>query len=120
MRWTLLCVAAAFLSALLFADPVTVDSLPASVQNSLKSYLQNPQESVSNIETYDWGPAVIYKISINLDGKPYLEVHIADTGQVLRTDEHPDTQDKDKDDDDDSSDASPSPSPSATPTENNK
>jgi hypothetical protein len=116
MRWTLLCVVAAFLSAPLFADPVTLDSLPAPVKNSLKSYLQNPQESVANIQTYDWGPAVIYKISINLDGKPYLEVDIADTGKVLRTDENPDAQDKD--DDDDNSDASPS--PSATPTVNSQ
>ena len=118
MRWTLLCVAAVFLSASLFADPVTLDSLPAPVQNSLKSYLQNPQETVDTIETYEWGPAVIYKVSINLDGKPYLELHIADTGQVLRTDENPDA--RDKDDDDGNNDASPSPSPSATPTENNK
>ena len=116
MRWTLLCVAAAFLSAPLFADPVTLDSLPAPVQNSLKSYLQNSQENVDKIETYDWGPAIIYKISINLDGKPYLEVHIADTGQVLRTDENPDT--RDKDDEDDNGDASPS--LSATPTENSQ
>src|ERR1700730_3202509 len=118
MRWTLLFAAVALLSTPLFADPVTVDSLPAPVQNSLKSYLQNPQESVNNIETYDWGPAVIYKISINLDGKPYLEVHIADTGQVLRTDENPDA--RDKDDEDDNGDAIPSPSPSATPTQNSR
>lgn len=118
MRWTLLCVAAAFLSAPLFADPVTPDSLPAPVQNSLKSYLQNPQETVDTIETYNWGPAVIYKISINLGGKPYLEVHIADTGQILRTDENPEAADKE--DEDDNSDTSPSPSPSATPAENSK
>ena len=118
MRRTLLLVAVAFLSAPLFADPPTLDSLPAPVQNSLKNYLQNPQESVDNIETYDWGLAVIYKISINLDGKPYLEVHIADTGQVLRTDENPDG--RDKDDEDDNGDTSPSPSPSATPKENSQ
>jgi hypothetical protein len=118
MRWTLLCVAAVFLSTPLFADPVTVDSLPAPVQNSLKSYLQNPQESVDNVETYDWGPAVIYKIFIKLDGKPYLEVHIADTGQVLRTDENVDS--RDKDDEDDNEDANPSPSPSATPSANSQ
>src|ERR1700722_10741121 len=116
MRWILLCVAAVFLSTPLFADPVTIDSLPAPVQNSLKTYLQNPQESVDHVETYDWGPAVIYKISINLDGKPYLEVHIADTGQILRTDQNPDAGDKDDDEDD--SDASPS--PSATPSPNSK
>jgi hypothetical protein len=108
MRWTFLVVAAAFLCAHVFADPVTVDSLPVPVQTSLKSFLQNPQETVNNIETYEWGPAVIYKVSINLDGRPYLEVHIADTGQVLRTDQNPDMADKDDDDD---SGAKPSPSP---------
>jgi hypothetical protein len=109
MRWTLLFAAVGLLSAPLFADSITVDSLPAPVQDSLKGYLQNPQESVENIETYEWGPAVIYKISINLDGKPYLELHIADTGKVLRTDENSDTQDKDDED------ANASPSPSASP-----
>ena len=107
MRWILLFAVFGLLTAASLADPVTVDSLPAPVQNSLKSYLQNPQARVESIETYDWGPAIIYKISINLDGKPYLELHIADTGQVLRTDENG----TDKDDEDDNADASPSPSP---------
>jgi hypothetical protein len=111
MRWTLLFAAVGLLSAPLFADSITVDSLPAPVQDSLKGYLQNPQESVENIETYEWGPAVIYKISINLDGKPYLELHIADTGKVLRTDENSGTQDKDDED----ANANASPSPSASP-----
>ena len=109
MRWILLFAAVGLLAGTLLADPVTVDTLPAPVQNSLKGYLQNPQASVENIETYDWGPAIIYKISINLDGKPYLELHIADTGQVLRSDENGGMQDSD--DDGDNADASPTPSP---------
>ena len=104
--------ATVFLSTALLADPITVDSLPGPVRDSLKNVLQNPQETVTNIETYDWGPAVIYKISIALNGQPYLEVHIADTGQVVRTDENADTADKDDDSD---ANASPSPSPSPSP-----
>ena len=110
MRCTFILAAAVFLSASVFADPVTTDSLPAPVQNSLKAVMQDPKETVADIQTYDWGPAVIYKISINLDGKPYLEVHIADTGQVLRTDENPQTADADNDDGDNDT-GRPSPSP---------
>jgi hypothetical protein len=113
MRWTFVIAATVFLSTALLADPITVDSLPGPVHDSLKNLLQNPQEAVSNIETYDWGPAVIYKISITLNGQPYLEVHIADTGKIVRTDENPDMADKDDDADD--SDASPSPSPANSP-----
>jgi hypothetical protein len=112
MRWMFVIAATVFLSTALLADPITVDSLPGPVRDSLKNVLQNPQETVTNIETYDWGPAVIYKISIALNGQPYLEVHIADTGQVVRTDENADTADKDDDSD---ANASPSPSPSPSP-----
>jgi hypothetical protein len=114
MRWMFVIAATVLLSTALLADPITVDSLPGPVRDSLKNVLQNPQETVTNIETYDWGPAVIYKISITLNGQPYLEVHIADTGQVVRTDENADTADKDDDSDSDAN-ASPSPSPSSSP-----
>jgi hypothetical protein len=114
MRWMFVLAATVLLSTMLQADPVTVDSLPGPVRDSLKGVLQNPQETVANIETYDWGPALIYKISINLNGQPYLEVHIADTGQILRTDENPDMAGKDDDSDSDGS-TSPSPSPTSSP-----
>jgi len=112
MRWMFVLAATFWLSTALLADPITVDALPGPVRDSLKNVLQNPQEAVGNIETYDWGPAVIYKISITLNGQPYLEVHIADTGQVLRTDENAETADKDDDSD---SDANASPSPASSP-----
>ena len=112
MRWMFVVAATVLLSTALVADPITVDSLPGPVRDSLKSVLQNPQETVANIETYSWGPALIYKIGITLNGQPYLEVHIADTGQILRTDENPDMADKGDDDD---SDANASPSPASSP-----
>jgi hypothetical protein len=110
MRWMFLIAAPVLFATAMLADTLTVDSLPGPVQDSLKKLLQNPQETVANIETYDWGPAVIYRIDITLNGQPYLEVHIADTGQVLRTDESPDIANKDDDADD--TDASPSPTSS--------
>jgi hypothetical protein len=115
MRCTLLIAVAFFLSGSLFADPVTVDSLPAPVQNSLKGVMQDPKESVANIETYEWGPAVIYKISVNLDGRPYLELHIADTGQILRSDENPEMAANDNDDDNGTANANANPSASPSP-----
>ncbi|MBV8102899.1 MAG: hypothetical protein JOZ31_27485 [Verrucomicrobia bacterium] len=112
MRWMFVIATTVLLSTALLADPITVDSLPGPVRDSLKNVLQNPQETVANIETYDWGPALIYKISITLNGQPYLEVHIADTGKVVRTDENPDVADKGDDDD---ADANASPSPTSSP-----
>jgi hypothetical protein len=112
MRLRFVIAATVLLSTALLADPITVDSLPGPVHDSLKNLLQNPQEAVSNIETYEWGPAVIYKISITLSGQPYLEVHIADTGKIVRSDENPDMADKDNDDD---GDANTSPSPASSP-----
>jgi hypothetical protein len=114
MRLMFVIAAAVLFSTAMLADTLTVDSLPGPVQDSLKKLLQNPQEAVANIDTYEWGPATIYKINITLNGQAYLEVHIADTGQVLRTDENPDMADNDAGDDSDA-DASPSPSPSSSP-----
>jgi hypothetical protein len=109
MRWMFVIAAAVLLAAPVFGDAVALDALPAAVQDSLKNFLENPQEKVDHIDSYVWGPAVIYKISIYLSGQPYLEVHIADTGQVLRSDEDPAMAAKEDQDGDDSSDASPTP-----------
>jgi hypothetical protein len=110
----LVMAATVLFSTAMWADSVTVDNLPGPVQDSLKKLLQNPQEAVANIDTYEWGPATIYKINITLNGQAYLEVHIADTGQVLRTDENPEIADNDDGDDTDPN-ASPSPSPASSP-----
>ena len=114
MRWMFVIAATVLFSTAMLANPLTVESLPGAVQASLKKLLQNPEETVANIDTYDWGPATIYKINITLNGKFYLEVHIADTGQVVRTDENPDIADNDDGDDTDAN-ASPSPSPASSP-----
>jgi hypothetical protein len=117
MRLLCLFWATVLISARLLADPTSLDSLPAPVQNTLKTLLQDPKETVGEVETYQWGPALMYKITITLDGHPYLEAHIGDTGRLVRCDPIEDAtgEDQGKEDDDQ---ASPSPSPSASSNSN--
>ncbi|MBV8815335.1 MAG: hypothetical protein JO271_12665 [Verrucomicrobia bacterium] len=110
MRWLCLVCATVLISVRLLADPTSLDSLPAPVQTTLKALLKDPKETVAGVETYQWGPAVVYKITIALEGHPYLEAHIGDTGRLVRCDpiENATGEDQGRDDDDQ---ASPSPSP---------
>ena len=101
-------------STSLLADPGSLDSLPTPVQNTLKSLLQDPKAAVGGVEIYQLGVSLAYKVTITMNGYPYLEAHIEDTGQLVRCDPIPQTasdhKDKDKDDGDGNDDqASPSP-----------
>ena len=88
-------------STSLFADPGSLDSLPTLVQNTLKSLLQDPKAAVGGVEIYQLGVSLAYKVTITMDGRPYLEAHIESTGQLVRCDPIPQTatdhQAKDKD-----------------------
>jgi hypothetical protein len=96
-------------SSFSIADPPTVDSLPTPVANTLKAQAANG--TIRNIETFQWGDSTIYKIAIDQNGQPYLELQIADTGRLVRVDQlAPEMSDTDEDDG-----ASPTPSPSASP-----
>jgi hypothetical protein len=105
----------------LLADPGSLDSLPTPVQNTLKSLLQDAKAGVGGVEIYQLGVSLAYKVIITMDGHPYLEAHIEDTGQLVRCDPVPQTasdhKDKDKDDGDGNDDQT-SPSPSASPESN--
>jgi hypothetical protein len=101
-------------STSLLADPGSLDSLPTPVQNTLKSLLQDPKAGVGGVEIYQLGVSLAYKVTINMDGHPYLEAHIEDTGQLVRCDPVRQTASGNKDDDKDDSSrshdqASPSP-----------
>jgi hypothetical protein len=91
------------------ADEPSVDSLPAAVANTLKAEAQNG--TVRSIETFQWGDSTIYKIAVDQNGQPYLEVEIADTGRLVRVDQLAMNESEDED----NTDASPTPSPSASP-----
>ena len=106
---------ALFFSTRLLADPASLDSLPIPVQNTLKTLLQDPKQAVGGVEIYQWGVDLAYKVIITRDGHPYLEAHIANTGQLVRCDPIPQTAANDKGKDkengsNDSDQASPSPS----------
>jgi hypothetical protein len=97
------------LSSFSFADPPSADSLPTPVANTLKAQAANG--TIRNIETFQWGDSTIYKIAIDQNGQPYMELQIADTGRLVRVDQlAADMSDADEDDG-----ASPTPSPSASP-----
>jgi hypothetical protein len=92
-----------------FADEPTVDSLPPPVANTLKA--QVGDGTVRSIETFQWGDATIYKIAVDQNGQPYVELEIADTGRLVRVDQLAMNQA----DEEDNADASPTPSPSVSP-----
>ena len=92
-----------------WADEPSVDSLPAAVANTLKA--ESGNGIVRTIETFQWGDSTIYKIAIDQNGQPYLELEIADTGRLVRVDQLA----RNEADEEDNVDASPTPSPGASP-----
>ena len=107
MRSLLLFVLVNVATCYCLADQPSVDSLPAPVANTLKAEAQN--ETVRSIETFQWGDSTIYKIAVDQNGQPYLELEIADTGRLVRVDQLAMSEAEDED----NTDASPTPSPHA-------
>jgi hypothetical protein len=66
------------------AQTQTLDSLPFAVHQTID------QEKGSGIpklvDTYHWGDATVYCIEIDINGVPDTELHIADTGKLIRVD----------------------------------
>ena len=102
MRLVLLLVVTLWLPAMLLAD-AGLDSLPVPIQNTLKTFLQDPKAGIGGVEIYQWGLGLAYKVIITQDGHPYLEANIGSSGQLVRCDpvQHSDSEDQ----------ASPSPGP---------
>jgi hypothetical protein len=107
MRSLLLFILATVASSFCLADEPRADSLPAPVANTLKAEAQNG--TVRSIETFQWGDSTIYKIAVDQNGQPYLELEIADTGRLIRVDQLAMNEAEDED----NVDASPTPSPRA-------
>jgi hypothetical protein len=103
MRSFLLFVVMTAVISFSFADEPNIDSLPIQVANTLKAEAGNG--IVRSIETFQFGEATIYKIAVDKDGKPYLELEIADTGRLVRVDQLAMNQA----DEEDNADASPTP-----------
>src|ERR1700751_1799073 len=104
---SLLLFALATVASICLADEPSVDSLPPPVANTLKAEAENG--TVRSIETFQWGDSTIYKIAVDQNGQPYLELEIADTGRLIRVDQLAMNEAEDED----NTDASPTPSPRA-------
>ena len=79
-----------WLSLLLLAGRVQADEVPigALPQPVVETANQNKGPgTIQHAESYPWGNAIIYKIEIDLDGKPDLELQIADNGKLIRVDQ---------------------------------
>jgi hypothetical protein len=66
------------------ADEVPIGSLPQPVVETANE--NKGSGTIQRAESYSWGHATIYKVEIDLDGKPDLELQIADNGKLIRVD----------------------------------
>lgn len=69
---------------LLFADDMPLDSLPQAVRETID--IEKGEGVVKSAESYVWGDATIFKIEIDLEGVPALELQIAANGKLIRVD----------------------------------
>ena len=86
MRLFFLLCLTLFVSTSLFAEPGSLDSVPTPVQNTLRSLLQDPKAAVGGVQIVQWGVGLAYKVIVTMNGHPYLEAYIEDTGQLVRCD----------------------------------
>jgi hypothetical protein len=69
---------------LLFADDTTLDSLPQAVRETIDS--EKGEGVVKSAESYTWGDSTIFKVEIDVEGVPSLELQIAANGKLIRVD----------------------------------
>jgi hypothetical protein len=69
---------------LLFADDTPLDSLPQAVRETID--IEKGEGVVKSAESYTWGDSTIFKIEIDVEGVPTLELQIAANGKLIRTD----------------------------------
>jgi hypothetical protein len=70
---------------LLLADDIPLDSLPLAVQETIDT--EKGDGVVKSAESFDWGNVVIFKVEIDVDGAPALELQIAGNGKLIRVDD---------------------------------
>jgi hypothetical protein len=68
----------------LLADEVPLEQLPNVVLETVE--LEKGDGVAKSAESYPWGNTTIYKIEIELDGVPELELHVAENGKLIRID----------------------------------
>jgi hypothetical protein len=69
---------------LLLAQDTPLDSLPQAVRETID--MEKGDGVVKSAESYGWGNATIFKVEIDVDGVPALELQIAGNGKLIRVD----------------------------------
>src|ERR1700736_5729997 len=69
---------------LLSAEDAMLDSLPLAVRETID--MEKGDGVVKSAESYGWGAATIFRVEIDVDGAPALELQIAGNGKLIRVD----------------------------------
>ena len=85
MRLAPFIIIGVFAGGSLFADEVPIDQLPRVVLETVE--MQKGDGIVKSADSYTWANTTIYKIEIDVDGAPELELHVAENGKLIRIDQ---------------------------------
>jgi hypothetical protein len=96
MRLIVLLFAVAMPTVLL-AEDTPLDSLPQAVRETIE--MEKGDGVVKSAESFGWGDATIFKIEIDVDQLPALELQIAGNGKLIRVDNLRVEKEDDSDDD---------------------
>jgi hypothetical protein len=95
MRLQVLWIFLLLLAGMVRADEVPIGSLPQPVVETANE--NKGSGTIQHAESYPWGNATIYKLEVDLDGVPDLELQIADNGRLIRIDRLRETSDESSD-----------------------
>jgi len=84
MRLAPFLIIAVFAAGSLFADEVPIDQLPRVVLETVE--MERGDGIAKSADSYTWANTTIYKIEIDVDGAPELELHVAENGKLIRID----------------------------------
>jgi hypothetical protein len=81
-----------------FAEDSPLDSLPQAVRETIEME-KGDGGVVKSAESFGWGAATIFKVEIDVDGLPAMELQIAANGKLIRVDDLRVEKDDDEKDD---------------------
>jgi hypothetical protein len=96
MRLLILLLAVA-IPLVSFADDVPLESLPQAVRETIDT--EKGDGVVRSADSYGWGNVTIFRVEIDVDGVPDLELQIAGNGKLIRVDRLRDEKDDNEKDD---------------------
>jgi hypothetical protein len=84
MRLPAFVILGVLTAASLLADEVPIEQLPRVVLETVE--MEKGDGIAKTADSYTWANTTIYKIEIDLDGVPELELHVAENGKLIRID----------------------------------